>query len=291
MNVPVPPVFLNEDQYGQYSVIDGKQRLTAIQQFLRGNLVLQGLEIFSDINGLSFNELPNDLQTVFRTRPTLRAVIILRQSDSDIKFEVFQRLNTGGVWLNPQEIRNSTYPGPLNDLILEMSEEPSFHRLLGIEDKTRSDIYLEMRDAEFVLRFLTFRAVWPEFQGGMKQSMDRFMQNNQKLSNTQIKRFQKEFLGTLKVVESVFEDHAFQRWVPQRGTWRSQVLASLFDAQMFACVGLDFQRLERRKKTIIESYKALFDHLEFRKSIDAATNTPSFFRRRIEIVRNLLTAT
>lgn len=135
MNVPVPPIFLNEDQYGQYSVIDGKQRLTAIHEFLKGHLELTGLEVFSDINGKTIDDLPSNLRQVLRTRPTLRATIILRQSDADVKFEVFQRLNTGGVRLNPQEIRNSTYPGPLNDLILRLSEDRRFHKLLGVTKK------------------------------------------------------------------------------------------------------------------------------------------------------------
>jgi len=64
MNVPVPPIFLNEDVYGQYSIIDGKQRLTAIYNFLRGRLVLEGLEIFSDINGKNFDTLPKTLQSI-----------------------------------------------------------------------------------------------------------------------------------------------------------------------------------------------------------------------------------
>src|SRR5262249_30288433 len=92
MNVPVPPIFLNEDKYGKYSVIDGKQRLSAILEFLRGRLKLTGLEVFHDINGKSYDDLPADLQSVIKLRPTLRAVIILRQSDADIKFEVFRRL-------------------------------------------------------------------------------------------------------------------------------------------------------------------------------------------------------
>src|SRR5690606_20353372 len=156
MNVPVPPVFLNEDEYGQYSVIDGKQRITAISEFFRGRLKLKGLEVFHELNDQSFDELPLPLQRALKTRPTLRAVIILRQSDPDVKFNVFQRLNTGGVRLNAQEIRNSAFPGPLNDLILKLSETPRFHKLLGITSKAKSAIYQEMRDAEFVLRFFTF---------------------------------------------------------------------------------------------------------------------------------------
>lgn len=138
MNVPVPPIFLNEDSYGQYSVIDGKQRLMAIYNFFSDNLSLSGLKIFSDINGKKFNSLPNRLQSILRTRVTLRAVIILRESNSKIKNEVFMRLNTGGISLNAQEIRNSVYPGPFNDLILDLSENNKLRKCLGIKNKEKS---------------------------------------------------------------------------------------------------------------------------------------------------------
>jgi hypothetical protein len=157
MNVPIPPIFLNEDEYGRYSVIDGKQRLSAVKNFLSNNLVLQNLEIFSDINGNKFNDLPIKLRSIIRTRPTIRAIIILRQSDPDLKYEVFHRLNTGGASLNPQEIRNNAFHGPLNDLIMKLSESGSFHKALRIKNKYRSVIYQEMRDAEFVLRFFAFK--------------------------------------------------------------------------------------------------------------------------------------
>ena len=100
MNVPVPPIFLNEDTYGTYSVIDGKQRLTAISEFMSNDLILTGLEVFSDINGKRFSDLPSKFQSVIRTRPTLRAIIVLRQSDEDVKFEVFQRLIDLGAGLH-----------------------------------------------------------------------------------------------------------------------------------------------------------------------------------------------
>ncbi len=132
MNVPVPPIFLNEDEYGKYSVIDGRQRLTAIHSFISNNLALRGLQVFGDIDGLTFRQLPARFQAVIKTRPTLRAVIILRQSDPDIKYQVFRRLNTGGVTLNAQEIRNSVFPGSLNMEVTQLSEYKQFHNLLGI---------------------------------------------------------------------------------------------------------------------------------------------------------------
>lgn len=288
MNVPVPPIFLNEDVYGQYSVIDGKQRLNAVYEFIRGRLRLEGLEVFSDINGLSYDDLPVRLQTVIKTRPTLRAIIILRQSDEDVKFEVFQRLNTGGVRLNPQEIRNSTYTGSLNNTILDLSVNRQFHRLLGIKNKENSAIYQEMRDAEFMLRFLTFKDTWQTFTGGMKRSMDRFMAHHRHMTELDLDKIKREFLGTLGAVEAAFGQHAFQRWIPERGHWKQQVLASLYDAEMFGCRGFEMEQLRGKHEQILIGLQELFSNSEFRKSIDAATNTPTYFRQRISMVKNML---
>lgn len=288
MNVPVPPVFLNEDTYGQYSVIDGKQRLSAIYEFLRGRLKLQGLEIFSDINGMTFDDLPKPLQSVIKTRPTLRAIIILRQSDDDVKFEVFQRLNTGGVRLNAQEIRNSAYPGPFNDLVLELSLDKKFHRLLGIKKKEDSAIYQEMRDAELVLRYFTFRDTWDSFSGGVKRYLDRFMVHSQNMPEKQVELARRDFLHTLEIVEACFNEYAFQRWLPEKQQWRKQILAALFDAQMFACRGRNLEAARSAQPQVLSKFKQLFENSDFRRSIDASTNAPVALKTRVSMLKNML---
>ena len=288
MNVPVPPIFLNEDDYGSYSVIDGKQRITSISDFMNGRLRLEGLEVFHEINHLTFDEFPPVLQRVVKTRPTIRAVIILRQSDSDVKFNVFQRLNTGGVRLNAQEIRNSAFPGSLNNLILELSTHTRFHRLLGISSKHKSAIYQEMRDAEFVLRYFTFRDVWPDFSGGMKRQMDRFMDQNGNLEEAVIANMRTEFLNAVEVVEAAFGTHAFHRWMPSKRAWRKQVLAALYDAEMFALGGLSVEEVMPKQTEIVRGLQLLFDDPHFRQSVDAATNTPSYFGHRIRAVEKMV---
>lgn len=255
---------------------------------MRGRLRLKGLEIFSDINGKSYDNLPRDLQTVIRTRPTLRAVIILRQSDEDIKFEVFQRLNSGGVLINPQEIRNSTYPGPLNDLILELSVNKKFHALLGIKVKEKSTIYQEMRDAELVLRFLTLRDIWEDFSGGIKRSMDHYMVVHAHASLKEIEEARADFLDTLDIVEACFGENAFKRWQPDRNSWKQQVLAALYDAEMLACRGLEMKVLRAERDKIISKFKPLFIDKEFSKAITANTNTPSFLRIRTHKIKDIL---
>jgi hypothetical protein len=288
MNVPIPPIFLNEDQYGTYAVIDGKQRIFAIREFIRGRLKLRGLEVFKEINGKTIDSLPSRLRDILETRATIRAIIILPQSQGAVKFEVFKRLNTGGVRLNPQEIRNSSYPGPLNNLVLDLSVERRFHSLLGIKDKDKSAIYREMRDAEFVLRFLTFRETWHSFAGGMMRHMDEFMSENQRMESRVINAARKDFEATMDAVEAAFGEHAFQRWVPEKHAWRQQVLASLFDAEMFAARGKDPALLKSKSSEIEAELKELFSKGEFREAIDAATNTPALFRRRITMMSEML---
>lgn len=288
MNVPVPPIFLNEDEYGQYSVIDGKQRLTAIFEFIRGRLTLQDLEIFSDVNGMTIDNLPKNLQNVIKTRPTLRAIIILRQSDRDVKFEVFKRLNTGGMRCNDREIRNSAYTGRLNNLILELSQYKKFHSLLGIKSKEKSAIYKEMKDAELVLRYFTFKDIWQQFPGAVKRNMDKYMSDNQHISKEQAENLKTDFLNTIDTVEACFGTHAFNRWIPESNKWKNQLLAALYDAQMFACMALDKEKANSKRSKIISNLQQLFEDREFRKHIDSATNGITAFRRRIEIMKSML---
>jgi hypothetical protein len=282
------PIFLNEDEYGRYSVIDGKQRLSAITNFLSNNLVLQGLESYFQISMVANLTICRaDCGPLF-AHPTLRAIIILRQSDSDLKNEVFHRLNTGGQHLNPQEIRNNAYHGTLNDLIMELSEHRSFHSTLGIKNKYRSKIYQEMRDAEFVLRFLTFKDDWDTFAGGIRRRMDSFMASNRNPDEAILANFRQSFLATLTSVTTIFGDHSFHRWVPAREAWRHQALAALFDAQMLACQYYTRERLRPYAERIVFRFKELFKDDGFRRSIDAATNTPSYFRDRVTRLKQLI---
>lgn len=290
MNVPVPPVFLNEDEYGHYSVIDGKQRLTAINDFMLGRFRLTGLKVFGELNGKALEELPQTLQTILETRANLRSIIILRQSDPDIKYQVFQRLNTGGIRLNPQEIRNSAWPGLLNTMILDESISSYFHAALGIRDKSKSAIYREMRDAEFVLRFLTFRLDWDTFSGGMGRRLDSFMFENQALDKEKVEELRGYFRSAVRKATAAFGPYTFQRWQPEkeRPAWRQQVLAALYDAEMFGVMEFSESTLRTHQVQITEGLKALSSNMRFRKAIDAATNTPSYFKQRITMVRDMI---
>lgn len=287
MNVPVPPIFLNEDQYGKYSIIDGKQRITSIKSFFDNTLKLEGLSVFSELNGKFFKDLPSVFQDVIKTRPNLRAITILRMSDKDIKHEVFQRLNTGGMALNPQEIRNNAFPGNLNNLLLELSENELFHKMLGIKNKEKSRIYKEMKDVEFVLRFFAFWDNWNSYSGNMKLTLDNYMEDKKDIPEKEVERLRTGFLNTIEKVYSLFGEFSYKRWQVEKGMWRKQVLAALYDAQMFAVKDHTKSDLAKNSTKILNKYKKLFnENTPFRKAIDSATNNPGPFQDRIEILSN-----
>ena len=145
-----------------------------------------------------------------------------------------------------------------------------------------------MRDAEFVLRFFTFKDNWLDFSSGMKRSMDTFMEDNQWLPEEDLSRLRTDFFTTLDLVEDAFGDHAFRRWLPDKQTWRKQVLAALFDAEIFAISGYPGNSFEGKNHMIVEGIKELFVDEDFIKSIQAGTNTPSFLRYRIQLVQDVL---
>lgn len=105
MDVPIPVIYLAEEKDGSYSVIDGQQRLTSFISFINGKFPngetfkLSGLKVYKELNKKSFSELDKEYQSKIRTT-TLHTIVIKKESNEDVKFEIFERLNTGSIKLN-----------------------------------------------------------------------------------------------------------------------------------------------------------------------------------------------
>lgn len=291
LNVPIPPVYLAEDDYGNYSVIDGKQRLTAIFLFMKQNLVLRGLENFTEMEGAAFADLPSSIQNALNIRPYVRVVTLLKQSDPDIKYEVFTRLNTGGEPLIPQEIRNVAYRGQLNDLVYELAENGFLKKQLKIKDH-RSKPYRTMMDAEFVLRFFTLLKRWADFSGIMRVSMDSFMKKHQHEKQEFADNLRTTFNTCIYCCEAIWGDHAFKRYA--NGHWRNLVLAGMYDAQMVGVSLLSEGEREgaiTAKAHVIKETRRLLDKDEqFEISVRQFTSNPERVRYRIETMAQTLKA-
>lgn len=301
LNVPVPPVYFAEEGVGKYSVIDGKQRLSSGVSFINNEFKLEGLENFKELNGLSYSQLPSDLQSAISARPYLRVVILLKQSSPELKYEVFRRLNRGGVKLNDQEIRNSVYRGPLNSMIYELSENPFLRKNLKIESgkEKKSAAYREMTDAEYVTRFFALRQGWKEYSGGLRETLDNFMDEHKHASHEELEQLRKSFERALSNAEAIFGEDAFKR--PQNGTFRNQTTSAMFDSEMIAIDMLSDSEIrtladksEQVREQLIRGYEsgeaAGVDFSSFPKHVTQATNTRSFVISRIKTMHEFLKA-
>ena len=275
LNIPVPPIYLSEEEYGIYSIIDGKQRVTAVSDFLGNSFALSGLTSFPEINRHKFRDLPKSLQNALRVRPFLRVITLLKQSEPELKYEVFLRLNRAGIRLNNQEIRNVAFRGCLNDEIYLAGENQFLRRRLNILGPG-SKAFQQMLDAELVLRFLTLRQDWEKFSGSFSRSMDQFMLEKAHIGEDEARELVGAFNTAISRVEDLWGDRAFQRW--DRNQWRRKALAGLYDAQMLACDHLtneQFNQLRKVRQQVLRATRQLFKDSDFEESVRLGTNTPS----------------
>ncbi|WP_426587917.1 DUF262 domain-containing protein [Mucilaginibacter sp. R-33] len=229
LNIPVPPIYLAEDEYGKYTVIDGKQRVTAIYKFMKTDQKLKKLERFTELENFTLSNLPSQLKNALTIRPYIRVVTLLNQSDPNLKYEVFTRLNTGGDNLLSQEVRNVAFRGPLNDLIFELSANEFLRRQLKIVTKNEK-VYKEMVDAEYVLRFFTIRCYWNNFPGNMNIAMNNFMNEFRFAENNYIEEFRQLFNSAMNICQRIWGDNAFHR--PAGEDYRRLMLQGFYDVQM-----------------------------------------------------------
>lgn len=290
LNVPVPPIYLSEDEFGSYSVIDGKQRLTAVSAFMSNELRLRALREFPELNGKTFSDLPTHLSNALYMRPYFRVVTLLKQTDPELKYEVFLRLNTGGDRLRPQEIRNVAFSGKFNDLLINLSSNPFLRNRMRIED-AKSSAYMKMDDVEHVLRFFTTRAYWQDMGGSLSNWMDKYMSIKRKSAEGELQDLYHKFNKAINTCEGIWAGHAFYK--PANHGWREQFISPLFDAQMVAVSLLtDAQQKKAITKSaeIITATRKLFaNDQQFVKSITAATNNALNVKYRVSEMHKLLT--
>lgn len=283
-NIPVPPVYLAEDaaRLGSYAVIDGKQRLTAISTFFADRLSLRGLTRLTGLNGLRYSELPLPMRNALGMK-NLRITTLLRQSEEELKHEVFLRLNTGGEVLNAQEIRNVAYRGPFNDLIYELAENRFLRRQFKVA--VNSPSYRQMTDAEFVLRFFALSANWRSFRGELREELDRFMARYRFADDLTLQRMRKMFDSCILASEKIWGQRAFKR------AGRDQALAGLYDAQMVALALLGESKrmaLVKSREMVVGATDRLFARPEFDEAVRRATNTPSRLQYRTQLMLSTL---
>lgn len=276
INIPVPPIILYEIDYNSYEVMDGQQRITAIQDFYTNKFALTGLEIWPELNRLKYDDLSAKIRAGLDRR-SISSIVILRESTSDpeealfLKQKTFERLNTGGVDLSQQEVRNCLYYGKFNSLLIELARNPIFAKAWGIPTDDNSPelstntLYKKMEDAELVLRFFALRNV-EHFRNGMEGFLDLYMMKSLGFSEQDIKFFKELFLQTINLAHRIYEENLFKPFVPESETWQKKPYKAYYDAVMvgFSRHLHEAEILIDQKSRVIEETKKLFGKQESR---------------------------
>lgn len=269
LNIPVPVCYFAENEDGSYEVIDGLQRIQTIKDFLDGEFALRGVSVVNEFEGMFFEDLPLKEQRRLGNR-TVRCIVITDDSHPDIKFDVFERLNTGSAMLAAQELRNCIYRGPLNSYLKELAEEERFSRILGGLKNNR------MSYEELALRFFSLHEGLSSYRPPLRQLLNTYMRKHRKgepgAESIHV------FLETCDSVFEVFGSSAFRLSKDGKlGAFNK----ALFDSIMLPLAFADRGAVVNKSAEIRELRTELLDRESFQTAIGRATADRSRMHGRI----------
>ena len=283
LNVPIPPCYLAQDTDYKLDVIDGQQRIFSIYRFLKNQFKLRELDVLTDLNDKAFFEIPQTLRRKIETY-TLRCVIVTNDSDPEIRFEVFERLNTNTIPLNAQELRNSISRGALITLIGRLATDESWLTILNHKEPDK-----RMRDEELILRFFAFQILGVgSYKTPQKHWLNEVANQGRKFPPETIEALTSMWRQTIENCLIVFRpEECFRRLPIAR---RQVVNRALMDLTMASLAGIPAEIVERKSKEFYDRYTNLLQVGEFDDLITRAIDHRSRTFRRFELWSDHITS-
>lgn len=280
LGIPIPSLFMATNADSTWEVVDGVQRLSTIVKFagdddlrkqlgLNGKLILSELQKLSEFNGLSLDELPKNLQFHWWTRPA-KVITLNDKSDTVVRYDLFERLNTGGVALSPQEIRDCVFRGEFADKLDAWSNEPNFKIAVRLTPLQQRDATAE----ECVLRFFAFLNRYKTFEHNVTEFLNSYMESASKKFD--YVAGEAIFSKTFKEIARVFPNGI------RRPDRKSTTPLNLYEG-IAVGAALALQETNRLKTTALDKWMG---SEELRGFTTGATNNRSAVTGRIEFCRD-----
>lgn len=264
LKIPLPSFYFSEDQRGDYSVVDGLQRLCSIFHFINYSalnkatnsklnpLRLSDLQYVTELNGLTFDEIDRKFQR--RIEELVLSVNIIRPNTPNaVKFNVFARLNQGGMPLNAQEIRNAIFKGQWRDHIRELAESEGF--LNATESKIAT---LRQQDMELVLRYISHYQIGEPFEREANSNLDSFLNKTVEAIfpgwlDDDWENAKSSFYRAVKYAHELLGENAFRKI--GNGGNRPPINRGLFESQLLALTVLSDDEIKNLldKKEIVKN--------------------------------------
>lgn len=298
LGLPIPSIFLAKTTDNKMLIIDGYQRIMTINDYVRGiwsenNKVFKLSNIKGKINhrwiDKSFSELPDSEQRKIKTS-TIHAIIFEQKTPNENDtslFQIFERINTSGRSLLPQEIRNCVYQGKLNSLLFELNLNTKWRTLFGNDNEDQ-----RMRDLEYILRFFALNTEFvfsnPKSSITLKKYLNEFMGDKSNNAESQIELHRKEFtLCINSIYENIGENAFYNVQSNDLATIRKRFYPPIYDAVMIAtskakAMGLDLSIASEEKRI------NLLKDASFRKYISEGTMQTEHINGRINLALKYL---
>ncbi len=245
---PLPAFFFDATDDENWLVVDGLQRLSSIRHFcVYKTLKLTGLEFLKDLNGVNWDGLPTHLQRVIEESQVL-IYKIMPGTPPNVKFNIFKRVNTGGLMLEPQEIRHALFQGKPATLIAALANSAEFLQATDHKIATR-----RMLDRDFVNRFLCFYLFgYESYKPDLDTFMSEAMQSIYNKTTEELEKISQDFKSAMKLSISIFDKEAFRKIYKKDGNL-APINKSLFDA-----LSVQFALLDDKERELLEAKKAIF---------------------------------
>lgn len=282
LGIPIPPIFVAEDNHGKWEVVDGLQRISTIFAFFgilssvpdKNHFVLTEGEMIPELEDLSIESMPIKLKTTIK-RSVCRVEIVKWDSQVDVRYELFNRLNTGASPLSDQEIRNCifrAYSVDLNKVLREVAKLPDFEALIDPSDSKKEQMFLE----ELALRYFAFKHLEGDFKITVPQFLTEFMKSVSKGEcpfNLEVEK--KSLIDLIKLLNNKYGKEVFR---PNGG-----FALHIFDSIAYALPKV-FPVIEGNETAIFEKIEQLSADTQYNQ---IGTSTFSNTRIRNRMVRAL----
>lgn len=302
LNIPVPTVYLSQDldvdeedeDIPRYSVIDGQQRLTAIYKFMKNDLALVGMDVLSPLNNSYYRDLPPFLSRRLEER-TIKCLRIDSTVDTQVKYDIFERLNTGSVRLEAQELRNAIYRGPFNNLIKKLAKDQNFMRLnqIDLKNPSKNKKVQKMEDVELVLRYFALQDNNDKkMKKGFKQFLSDRMEELNNSTDEELAAYEQNFQMVMKLIIEKFGEEAFAKYKLKSDNstliQMSKFNAAVYDALSIAIASEIKKGQLEITSELTEEFRELFKNTDFFESVSGSVNDKKKVNYRIDAVKELL---
>jgi len=289
VKIPLPTFYFDSTKDDKLIVVDGLQRLYAIKRFMviekadPDRLVLTDLEYLKEYEGKMFEELPPAIQRRIKAQ-SLTAYIIRPGTPDKVRTSIFTRINTGGLTLEPAEIKNSVYRGQAANLLKELAHSDEFVK--ATRNKIDSS---RMLDCEFVNRFLAFYLLGIKaYSGNLEDYLNSVMSRLQVETESTIEKCRVDFLKAMKYASDIFGDKAFRKINSDERYGR--INKPLYDSIAVNLAKLsieDCEKLLRKRDKLLEKYKLLLRNDKFVDIITRGTAAITNVKGRYEAIHKL----